>query len=215
MAKVETFLRMPFHNKLNLLHQIWRRYIGVVYYRRIFGSFGAGSVLYKPMLLSNTQYMDIGKNVLIREGARIELVIIDPDNPPSLHIEDNVNIEQNVHIVVLGKMRVKKDSTIASHCSFLCGNHPFFDVTNPIKIGDRLTGANSFIEIGPRSLIGVGTVVQMNVCIGEYVVVGSNSVVKKSIPDFSVADGNPARVILQYEKESDRWIPRKQHSLEQ
>ncbi len=204
--KLKKFCAMPFVNKVNSLHRLWRLLIGVLYYRRVFASFGNGSVLFKPMLLSNTQFIHIGKNVLIREGARLETVMIDPANPPELRIGDNVTIEQDVHIVVLGKMTIGDDVSIAPRCTFNCGSHPFLNVHDPVKIGSRLAGVNYIIEVGEGALLGVGCVVQMNVRIGRYVVVGSSSVVKRNIPEYSIADGNPLVVGMRYDPEQNRWV---------
>src|SRR5947209_5191569 len=102
--KMWSFAQTPLPNKLNTLHCAFCRLKGVLYYRNIFGSFGRGSVLFKPMLLSNPRCMYIGRNVCIRKGVRLEAVVIDPERPPELHIGNNVNIEQNVHIVFMGKV---------------------------------------------------------------------------------------------------------------
>lgn len=206
MRKLIKFLRSPFLDKLNILHYFWRMFVGIIYYRRIFASFGSGSILYKPMLLGNTRFIHIGKNVQIRQGARLETVVIDPANPPELRIEDNVSIEQDVHIVVLGKMTIGRNVSIAPRCTFNCGAHPFRDVNDSRRIGDRLEGKDSFLIIGQDSFIGAGCVFQMNVELGAYAVIGSNAVVNQDIPSYSVAAGNPARVMMVYNKEDNCWV---------
>ncbi len=211
-SKLQKHLIQPWPDKLNLAIRLGCRVKGIVYYRRIFGSFGAGSTLFKPMLLCNTQFMHIGKNVSIREGVRLEAVMIDPGNPPELRIGNNVNIEQNVHIVFMGKVRIADNVSITARCSLLGGSHPFFDVNDPVKIGDRLAGSKSIIEIGEGSFLGIGTVVMMNVRIGKHVVIGANSVVKRSIPDYSVADGNPAVIVMNYDQNTQTWLAVKSKS---
>jgi acetyltransferase-like isoleucine patch superfamily enzyme len=47
----------------------------------------------------------------------------------------------------------------------------------------------------------------MNVRVGRHSVIGSNSVVKINVPDYSVADGNPASVIMTYDQADKRWKP--------
>ena len=42
--------------------------------------------------------------------------------------------------------------------------------------------------------------------IGERVQVGAGSVVTKDIPSFSVAVGNPARVIKKYDHDKGEWV---------
>ena len=83
-SKLRKFFKLPFHDKLNVLHTALYYLKGILYYRWVFGSFGSGSVLYKPMFLSNPRFMHIGKNVSIRQGVRLEALMIDPGNPPEL-----------------------------------------------------------------------------------------------------------------------------------
>ncbi len=202
---IGSFLLSSLPDKFNLLSLVWYRLKGIFYYRHVFGSFGKGSVIYKPTMLNNPRFMHIGKDVSIRRGVRLEAVVSDPANPPELRIGNNVNIEQDVHIVFTGKIVIADNVSITARCSLLGGAHPFFDVHSPVKIGARLTGATSRIEIGEGSFLGIGSVVMINVKIGRHVVIGSNSVVTKSIPDYSVADGKPAKVCMKYDAGSDSW----------
>ena len=56
-----------------------------------------------------------------------------------------------------------------------------------------LISAPVFIQNGAH--IGIGTIIMPGVTIGKGSVVGAGSVVTKSIPDFCVAIGSPAKVI--------------------
>jgi len=51
------------------------------------------------------------------------------------------------------------------------------------------------IEIGSNTWIGANSVILPGVCIGDHVVIGAGSIVNKDIPSYSVAVGNPCRVI--------------------
>ena len=42
--------------------------------------------------------------------------------------------------------------------------------------------------------------------VGKRCQIGAGSVVTKDIPDYSIAVGNPARVIKQYDFEQKEWI---------
>ena len=59
------------------------------------------------------------------------------------------------------------------------------------------------VTIGDNVWLGGNTVVCPGVHIGNNVVIGSGSVVTKDIPDWSIAAGNPCRVIRRI-TESDR-----------
>ncbi|WP_020469228.1 acyltransferase [Zavarzinella formosa] len=49
--------------------------------------------------------------------------------------------------------------------------------------------------VGPGATIGAGCVIGSDLTIGRFAMIGMGSVVTKSIPDFALAIGNPARVI--------------------
>lgn len=54
----------------------------------------------------------------------------------------------------------------------------------------------SNVSIGSNVFIGAGTIVLPGVNIGDNVIIGAGSVVAKSIPENSVAVGNPCKVIM-------------------
>lgn len=62
-------------------------------------------------------------------------------------------------------------------------------------IGDREPRKRDVIEIGRDVWIGASSVVLGGVVIGEGAVIGAGSVVTRDVPSFSVAVGNPARVV--------------------
>lgn len=55
------------------------------------------------------------------------------------------------------------------------------------------------VDIGPGCWIGARVIILPGVRIGEGCTIGAGSVVTKPIPDFSVAAGNPARVVRHLE----------------
>jgi acetyltransferase-like isoleucine patch superfamily enzyme len=51
------------------------------------------------------------------------------------------------------------------------------------------------VKIGKGAYIGVGAMILPGVEIGEGALIGAGAVVTKSVPDFTMAAGNPARLI--------------------
>jgi len=204
--KLISFLKIPFPERMNALEMVYYRLKGALYYRRVFASFGTGSLIYKPMLLSNPRFIHIGRNVVIRKGVRLEAILSDPANPPELRIGDDVNIEQNVHIVCHSRVLIGNEVSITGHCAIVDVTHPYENVHDAVKIGNRILAERSILVIGDKSFLGFNVVVLPNARIGSYCIVGAHSLVTGNIPDYSVAAGNPARVIRRFDSERDEWV---------
>ncbi len=54
--------------------------------------------------------------------------------------------------------------------------------------------------------VGQNVIVLPGVTIGEYCIIGANSVVKESIPDKCIAVGNPAKIVKKWEEETQHWV---------
>lgn len=87
-------------------------------------------------------------------------------------IADDVMLGSNVH-VVSGK-----------------STHNFADLDTPMRLQG---GESRTVVIGQDSWVGNNSVIMAN--IGRKCIIGAGSVVTRDIEDFSVAVGNPARVI--------------------
>ena len=61
------------------------------------------------------------------------------------------------------------------------------------------------VTIGDNVWIGGNTVILPGVHIGDNVVIGGGSVVTKDIPDWSIAAGNPCKVIRKITEEDKQY----------
>ncbi|WP_433974526.1 acyltransferase [Tunturiibacter lichenicola] len=206
VRRLLSFARGPIPEKFNTLKRVFYYFKGILYYRQVFGSFGINSILFKPLLLSNPRFIHIGKNVDIGQGVRMEALITSGKRIPEFRIGDNVNIEQNVHLVCHSRLVIGSDVSITGHCAIVDVTHPYANVDDPIKIGSRILDEDSFVEIGNGSFLGFGTVVMPNVRIGKNCIIGAHSVVTKNVPDYSVIAGNPAKVLRRYDHIAGEWL---------
>lgn len=112
-----------------------------------------------------------GKNVTVMGGARFG------SEPYLITLEDNVRLSYNVSFITHdgGTWAFRREE-------------PYIDVN---RFGKIVVGENSFVGANVTILPGVR--------IGRNCVIGAGAVVTKSIPDYSVAAGVPARVL------SDTW----------
>jgi acetyltransferase-like isoleucine patch superfamily enzyme len=74
-------------------------------------------------------------------------------------------------------------------------NHGYVDRDEPVG---RQFAAPRPVRVGSGSWLGHGALVLGGATIGDHVVVGAGAVVTGDLPDYSVAVGNPARVIRRY-----------------
>lgn len=121
-------------------------------------------------------------------------------------IGDRVNIEQGVHIVCQNEVVIEDDVSITPYCVIVDTDHPFNDPDSPPKIGDRLNDrTDSFVRIGRGSFVGAHCVILPDVTIGRGCVIGAGSVVTRSVPDYSLAVGAPARVTRRFNTSTREW----------
>lgn len=157
-----------------------------------------------------------GRRSLVRWRARLDVV---PFNAFSLGtesvIEDYATVNNGmggVHIgartfvgianVLIGPLRIGDDVIIAQNVVFSGLNHGYTDVLLPIK-DQPCTTAEIVVE--DAAWIGANAVVTAGVRIGRHAVVAGGSVVTKDVPPYSVVGGNPARVLKQYNADTQQW----------
>ena len=151
------------------------------------------------MLLKNYGNVQLGNHVSICQGIRIEIVYSSAGRKPELRIGDNVNIEQNVHIVCHSRILVGSNVSITGHCAIVDVTHLYQrDFRETEKIGNRILDEDSFVEIGEGAFLGYGCVILPNVKIGSMAVIGANAVVTKNVPDYGIVAGNPAKLLKLY-----------------
>lgn len=93
---------------------------------------------------------------------------------------------------IIGYAEIGDNVGIGSKTSILSGRYQH-NFTDHEKGVFEKEGAFSCLFIGKDVVIGEQSVIMAN--IGEKTVIGAGSVVVKDIPPFSVAVGNPARVV--------------------
>ncbi|HCV43753.1 MAG TPA: hypothetical protein DGH68_09745 [Bacteroidetes bacterium] len=165
-----------------------------------FGLFGQSSQIKNPVIVTNPDRIFIGNNVMVRDGARLEAVkeYAGVEHDPILKIGDGVSIELSVHIGAANSVCIGKDVMIGGRVTIVDHDHGFADPTKPPSHQPLNVGK---IQIDDGAWLGENVVVCKNVHIGRHAVIGANSLVTTNIPAYSVAAGNPARVLRKYSSE--------------
>ena len=108
------------------------------------------------------------------------------------NIEVGENFYANVNLVILDGAKV-----CIGDNAFIAPNVGIYTAGHPLGASDRNKGLEYAypITIGNNVWIGAGAIILPGVTIGNNVVIGAGSVVTKNIPAYSLAVGNPCRVI--------------------
>jgi acetyltransferase-like isoleucine patch superfamily enzyme len=104
--------------------------------------------------------------------------------------------------VIIGPVRMGNGSGLGQHVFVSGFNHGYKDGTKNSSVQP--------LDIKPVIIedevhIGANSVVTAGVTIGKRTQIGAGSVVTKSIPPFSIAVGNPAKVIKQFNPITENW----------
>ena len=128
-------------------------------------------------------------------------------NPPfycdyGSHIEVGKNFFANYNCTILDVAKVK----IGDNCQ-MAPNVAIYTAGHPVHPAARNSAYEYGIEvtIGDNVWIGGNTVILPGVHIGDNVVIGGGSVVTKDITDWSIAAGNPCKVIRKITEEDKQY----------
>lgn len=127
----------------------------------------------------------LGKKIILDHNVEIR-----NRTKETLFIDSFTSINRNT--VIRGKVRIGKYVQIAPNCMIIGNNHIY---NNPNKLIKEQGFQAKGINIEEDVWIGANSCILDGVTIGKGCVIGGGSVVCKSIPPYSVAVGNPCRVI--------------------
>ncbi len=197
----------------DLLQTVWERLshqatIGPRSARaRPFRRFGDGSAICFPVAaLYGEEYIELGEGCIIGPYCSLSAGVMPGhviDHSPVVTIGDRVLIGKGSGIVGHHTVEIGDDVFTGHHVYITDANHGYEDTSLPIG---KQFAAPRPVRIGSGSWLGHGTVVLPGADIGRNVTVGAGSVVTGALPDFSVAVGNPARVIRRF-VEGEGWVP--------
>lgn len=115
---------------------------------------------------------------------------------PRLVIGDAVDLGHQVTISVNKEVVIEKGVHIASSCRIVDNDgHPRDPGARALDMPPPAEEVKP-VRIGQYAWIGQGCYVMKGVTIGEGAIIGTASVVVTDIPPYSVAMGNPARVVV-------------------
>lgn len=194
------------------LQNIWHYFKCVLILRKEIGiktknkfyEFGLNSTMLKPYLqLSGYKNIKIGYNTTILTNSRLS--VYGNSNDINIQIGNDCYISFGFSALASSQAKIIIGDNVlfASNVLVTNENHginPELDIpymSQPLSAKD--------VYIGNGCWIGEQVCILSGVSIGEKCIIGAGSVVTKSIPDYCIAAGNPAKVLKRYNFETKRW----------
>jgi acetyltransferase-like isoleucine patch superfamily enzyme len=170
-------------------------------WRRRFHSFGRGSILDLPTWIYGPHLISIGRGCIILRGAWLAVERpIWGRTDPALRIGHGVALMPNCTISASQSIVIEDYVVLATGCSVVDSDH-----THGSSIAHDRPGYHESvlfnpvttapIRIGRGTWMGARVAVLPGADVGRHCSIGANSVVRGTIPDYSVAVGVPARVV--------------------
>ena len=119
----------------------------------------------------------------------------------NIEVGKNFFANYNCTIIDVAKVKIGDNCQMAPNVAVYTAGHPIHPDTRntAYEYGKEVT-------IGDNCWIGGNSVICPGVHIGNNVVIGAGSVVTKDIPDWSIAAGNPCKVIRKITEDDRRKL---------
>lgn len=175
------FLLLKFKNNLEIENKIIVRNKPIICIRR-------GS---KIVLKNNVTLNSDNKHHHVNMFSKVKLLTDRPN--AEIIIGENTRINGSC-IHARERIKIGKNCLIAANCQIIDSNGHDICPENP-SFRIHTTGNSKAVIIGDNVWIGTGSIILPGVTIGDGSIIGAGSVVTKSIPENTLAAGNPAKVI--------------------
>jgi len=152
--------------------------------RFLFNSFFSVKIYFSNKLYS-VVLKKMGNNVKILKNTLISF-------PQNVEIEDGVFVNRGCFFQGNGGLIIKKNTIFGPGVNIYTSNHIFSDIKKTIREQGDIYKS---VLIDEDCWIGGNSIILPGVHIGKGSVIGAGSVVTKNIAEYSIAVGNPTRII--------------------
>jgi galactoside O-acetyltransferase len=162
-----------------------------------FSSCGDDVRIYDWVRVLDPERISVGSHVIVDDFVFL-------DGGQSLSIGSHVHIASYVGIIGGGSVTLEDFVGLATGTRLVSGTDIMdgSGLTGP-TIPDRWRAVHrGSIHIGRHAVMGANVVVHPDVTIGEGTIVGSQSLVTKDLPPWSICVGVPARVVRPRERDT-------------
>jgi len=188
-------------------------------YRWLLGGMGCGVVIGRNVTIRHPHRIILGDRVVIDDqcvldakGDHDQSIVIGDDaivgrntvlscKGSTIHLGRRANLSGNCTLISETKLQIGNLVLIAGHCYLIAGGNHGMDRTD-VPIVDQPMVEKGGIVIGDHSWLGAQVTVLDGVHIGRDTVIAAGAVVQRTLPDYVIAGGVPAKILR--ERQSDR-----------
>ncbi len=175
-------------------------------YTRLF--YPSARLIRRPFYIRGKRYIDFGHHLTTGVGCRIDA--FPKEFKQVIHIGNNVQINDYVHIGAIESVTIGDRVLIASKVFITDHNHGSYGARN-IHSSPAVPPIERLLSSAPVIIeddvwLGEFVAVLPGVTIGKGSIIGATSVVTKDVPPYSIAVGSPAKVIKKYDFLRSEWI---------
>jgi len=170
------------------------------------GKCGADSYIYLPRRIDGAGYIELGKRSTIDKYSWLNAVAYYAGESftPRIFIGDDVHIGRYACIASINSIIIEEGCLTSEYVYISDHAHGLSPEAGLIV--DQKLESKGPVCIGAHSFIGYRACVMPGVSLGKHCVVGANSVVTSSFPDYSMVAGCPARLIKRYSPTQKKWL---------
>lgn len=157
-----------------------------------------------PCDIQSCENIEIGSGSEIRAGARLAVYNELTHENAQIRIGQNCSFIHRTSILAGADIIIGNRVLVSSDVVIISYNHGMDALSNLSYMEQPLQSRP--IEIGSNVWIGEKSIITAGVKIGDGVIIGAGSVVTKDIPSYSIAAGNPAKVIKRWDSCDCKWV---------
>lgn len=187
-----------------IINKVWRHLLYFLNKRR-FGAAPNYISLGKNLIIQNHKCIYFGKGVGIGDNTFLGPVVSYNSESycPKIEIGDGTCVGKNCSIAAINRVTIGKDVLFAGHVHITDHSHGYELLNIPIAKQNLISKGPVIID--DQCWLGFSCEILSGVHIGHHSIVAARAVVTKDVPPFSIVAGNPARIVKQYNPETNKW----------